>query len=995
MNRLYTLLLAITTCIIASHSQALHTTDAASDYNRGVMMYNDGNYIGCHDVMRALLRRDDAKQYYEEAAFLATMSLAQNAVERTPGLLNGYLHEYPHSLHRNEIYLALANYYYHTEQYELAVEHYSLIDINDIKRDEQDDMNYHLAFSYVKVGDTSRALPLFKSLAQTSSPYRNESRYYEGYIYYQNQDYKSARRAFKQVNSSSDFGIEAQFMLTHIDFLEQNYAATIASGTDLIDKCIQPKHRTSLYRIIGESHYQLGNDFLAEKFLDSYLNEAENPSPQTCYMAGILAYRNAKYDKAIALLEPISHTHDEVAQNATLHTGLAYLHLRNTHKAYNAFTRATVNGNDETIREVALYNQALCAYENNFSMFDSTLLLFENFLKEYPQSEYADDINTRISDLHISSHNYKTALQYIDRIKEPEVEVLRMRQQILYILGTEEFANNKINNAGQYFSEAIKMGNHAPEYRARSIYWLGECCYRKKAYQEALQCYQQFLGINITTDNTIATLAHYNEAYCFFEMKKYDKARTAFDRYVKLADKNAPLLIDANNRIGDCYFLDTQYTLALQYYEKAARKNGSGSDYALLQQALINGVSKNHAKKASLLLKLIDNYPKSEYCEEAYNELGQTYITLDNPSKAIETYNQLMQRYPKSPSARKALLQLGSLYYNRHEIDNSINAYTSLITQHPASNEARIAAEDLKSIYIELNRIDELSSFMQKQGVDYHHNELDSLTYLAAQRTYAGTGNTQPLENYVEKYPNGRYTADAAYYLGNVCDTQQQYDKALNYYLLSINRNPDSDYAENATARCCEIYNERNEYSLAAQHYNRLEQIASTLDARQSARLGALYCYVQLGQYNDIIGTANRLLANDKAPHDIKQEAMYQRATASIAVGDTTQALADYAQLAEDPRTPYGAEAAYLLAQHAFDNGELTIAEERSNLLIEKGSSQAYWVARIFILLADIYYAKGDTYLAQQYLTQLQQNYPGSNDDIAQRIEEKLKVMNP
>jgi TolA-binding protein len=152
---------------------------------------------------------------------------------------------------------------------------------------------------------------------------------------------------------------------------------------------------------------------------------------------------------------------------------------------------------------------------------------------------------------------------------------------------------------------------------------------------------------------------------------------------------------------------------------------------------------------------------------------------------------------------------------------------------------------------------------------------------------------------------------------------------------------------------------------------------------------------VQLGQYNDIIATANRLLANDKAPHDIKQEAMYQRATASIAVGDTTQALADYAQLAEDPRTPYGAEAAYLLAQHAFDNGELTIAEERSNLLIEKGSSQAYWVARIFILLADIYYAKGDTYLPQQYLTQLQQNYPGSNDDIAQRIEEKLKVMNP
>ena len=123
--------------------------------------------------------------------------------------------------------------------------------------------------------------------------------------------------------------------------------------------------------------------------------------------------------------------------------------------------------------------------------------------------------------------------------------------------------------------------------------------------------------------------------------------------------------------------------------------------------------------------------------------------------------------------------------------------------------------------------------------------------------------------------------------------------------------------------------------------------------------------------------------------HISNVHARYVRAKAYIAQKQANKALADLKELSKDTRTVHGAEAKYLLAQLYYDTNDDKNAEKVLMNFIENGTPHQYWLARGFILLADIYIRQGDDFQARQYLTSLQNNYKG-DDDIAGMIENRL-----
>ena len=109
-------------------------------------------------------------------------------------------------------------------------------------------------------------------------------------------------------------------------------------------------------------------------------------------------------------------------------------------------------------------------------------------------------------------------------------------------------------------------------------------------------------------------------------------------------------------------------------------------------------------------------------------------------------------------------------------------------------------------------------------------------------------------------------------------------------------------------------------------------------------------------------------------------------------MGNNDNAIDDLDRLAEDTRTKEGAEAKYLVAQLLFDEQSYDYCEDEINEFIEMSTPHTYWMARSFILLADLYSAQGKAMEAKQYLLSLQNNYEGE-DDIAEMIAIRLEEL--
>ncbi|MBQ5627710.1 MAG: hypothetical protein IIU97_06320, partial [Bacteroidaceae bacterium] len=153
-----------------------------------------------------------------------------------------------------------------------------------------------------------------------------------------------------------------------------------------------------------------------------------------------------------------------------------------------------------------------------------------------------------------------------------------------------------------------------------------------------------------------------------------------------------------------------------------------------------------------------------------------------------------------------------------------------------------------------------------------------------------------------------------------------------------------------------------------------------------------LYIAIEQGNNNDIIEYATKVESLPGISPETMREAAFRRAKANLALGNRDKAFEELDALAGDTRTKEGAEAKFLVAQMLFEEESYDFCEDEINDFIEMSTPHTYWMARSFILLADLYTTQGKTMEAKQYLLSLQNNYDG-DDDIAGMIAERLEIL--
>ena len=951
------------------------------------------NYPGCIDKLEAYKKQSDRNDLFSETDYM----LAYIAFEQGRGdaleILESYINTYPDSPHRNEICFLLGSAHFSYRQYWMTLYWLEESDLYSLSTKQQEDYSFRMAYSLLQTGRMDEARAYFQRTQQIGTTYREAASYYIGYINYATDRYDSALTEFTRLRNHPEFREMSLYYIVQIYYIQSRYDLVISSGEELLRLYPADENNIEIYRVLGSAYYQQGNQSKAIENLRKYVDSTQNPIRGELYMLGICYFNQDDCLKAIETLSAVTNKPDALSQNAYLHLGQCYLKQGNKNNARMAFEQAANANYDRQVQETAMYNYALLIHETSFSGFGESVNIFENFLNTFPNSQYSDKVNDYLVEVYLTTNNYESALVSINKIRNPGTIVQEAKQNVLFQLGIQAFTNQEQEKAIDYFNQVIAMGARDRDAFHDAYFWRGEAYYKQDDYSRAATDFQSYLT-NAARQTETYLLASYNLGYCYFKQRNYAQAMTAFRQYVNSEmNTSAISLADAYNRIGDCQFQNRQFTAAEESYQRAATLQPSSGDYALFQRGTVLGLQRDYRGKIAMMDRLIQEFPVSQYIVVALFEKGRSYVQIETYNMAANAFNQILSDYPQSSYAQKAGLQLGMLYFNNNQLDNAVDAYKQVISRYPGSEEAKTAMQDLQSVYIEMNDVASYASYVNSLGgvVQIEVSEQDSLTYFAAERLFTrgdNEGARLSLRNYLSAFPRGAFNSNANYYLGAIAFSNKEYAEALQRY-TSVLSSSDLKFREDALARKAEIEYLEKDYAAAMNSFKQLQTVAESPENRDAAKLGLMRSAQFTGQQREALQAADEMLSSTRLSPEIEAEARSLRAKSYIALNEPARAESDLLVLSQDTRTVYGAEGKYLLAEYYFDRNELDKAEKELMNFIEKGTPHQYWLARSVILLSDVFIRKGDEFQARLYLTNLQNNYKGS-DDIAKMIEERL-----
>lgn len=221
----------------------------------------------------------------------------------------------------------------------------------------------------------------------------------------------------------------------------------------------------------------------------------------------------------------------------------------------------------------------------------------------------------------------------------------------------------------------------------------------------------------------------YDKSMALFEAEKYDDAANGFDLVSRMG-RGSNYSRDAQYYLGESYYKSNQYILAaseyerfMSYYPQDPRREGVEFKLAMCyyEQSPRYRLDQSNTLKAIELFQLFNNkYPDSEFVIESadhINELrnklahkilrsAEFYLRIEEYKAATIYFDQVIDQYPESDFAEEALIKQISTYIEyadksvpekqRERYNEAISNYDKFIQLFPQS-ELRAEAEELNA----------------------------------------------------------------------------------------------------------------------------------------------------------------------------------------------------------------------------------------------------------------------------------------------------------
>jgi TolA-binding protein len=972
---------------VSAQKSEIYAPETA-DFNRALDLYNNGQYQSAQIIFEKVKSDTKNADIQADCAYYSANCAIRLDQAGADTMMENFVADYPTSSKQNQAYIEVAHYYFEQGRYPQALEWFDKVDESSLTQSEMDKFNFQKGYSFFTAKKKKEATQYFNQVIN-SPEYGSQAKYYLGFMAYESDDYKEASKQFDQVADEEKYKEKLSYFQADMNFKLGKFDKAIELG-----KAAMPKsnalEKSELNKIIGESLFNLKRYDEAIPYLKEYKGKKGKWNNTDYYQLGYAYYKQNDFENAIAQFNKIVGGNDSVGQNAYYHLGESYLKTNLKQQALNAFKNASEMAFDAKIQEDATLNYAKLSYEigNSYQPVPDVLA---GFIEKYPTSPAKAEVEGLLIDSYITSKNYQGALDLLEKNKSANREAY---QKVTFYRGLELHTDGNYQAALSMFKKSIAEPRNA-KFTARAIFWKAETEYVLDDFSESLQDFKDFTASPEAKNTPEYKNVNYNIAYDYFKLKQYDEAGNYFQKQIDAVADDKVRLHDSYLRLADSRFVTAKYWPAMEAYNKVVEMKGIDADYAAFQKAISYGFVARNSSKIEDLNKFLQAYPRSSYRDDAWFELGNTYVTENKTDLAISTYDKLIAEFKNGSYASKAILRQGLIYYNGEKDQLALTKFKKVAAEYPRTPEALEAVSTARLIYVDNGNVDEYATWVRTLDfVEVSDADLDNDTYSSAEKQYLQNNTKQAitsLSGYVSKFPNGIHSLKANFYLAQSLYADNQESKAATNYENVISK-PRTEFTEQSLARLAQIYTKGDNASKTIAILKRLETEADFPQNVTFAQANLMKIYYEEKDYANAVVYADKVSANPKTDDKVKSDAQIIVARSAIKTDDEAKARTAYAKLLTIATGELAAEALYYDAYFKNKDGKYEASNVSVQKLTKNYSGYKFFGAKGLIVMAKNFYGLKDSFQATYILDSVIKNFT-AYPDVVQEAQTELNLI--
>lgn len=983
------LLAAAAAILIGCGSFTLSAGPQNKDFKQALRLYDSGMYERARDIFQSLKGEGDAIS--EGYAVLCSAKMKSEGYERA---IDEYLAKYPESSLAPQIHFQRGLDLFDREEYADAKYELSQFSKDDIYKSQVAEYIFKRAYCDYGLGEYEAARARFTAVEKMpASDYTAPSRYAIGYIDYSGSDFDSAIKWFELAARDPRFTDIANYYILECRFNNKDYRYVTENGPAMFES-IPAERQPHLARILSESFLVLGNVEKAKDYYDKNLVSDEARSRSDYFYAGSMLYALKDYAGAVDNFNKMSFRTDSLGQIASYQMADAYLQLKNKVAAMDSFKDASELVYDPDIQEDAFFNYAKLAFDLN-----QDGKPFADYIDKYSKSKRGDDIYIYMALSRLAAHDYAGAVEAYDNIDELSPDMRSNYMKANYLRANQLISNGSWRDAVQCLQAAAFYTGRRDPFNQLSRYWLAESYYNTGKFSEAENIFEDLYNNSALDGKTEGEALTYNLAYSYFGDEDYQNAAKWFDKYI--ASGGRSFLKDALVRRADCDFIRKDYKAAVTGYDNVLNSYADPNDiYPYYQLGLAYGLSGDKKNKVAALSRVKNASPSALLYPEAMYELGRAYVDNGQDSQAITCFETLKNNSKDGTYVAKALIELGMIHRNRKDYDKALGYYKQVIEDLPKNELSEDAMLAIESIYQAKGEPEMYLAYSESVGNGGQKTEAEKeqIYFNSAEQIFL-SGNYQKalvsLQKYFDAYPAGAKATEAYFYCAESYLQLGQKENAADCYAKVIAADDAGSLFEPAALNYASISYGLEHYQDAYSGYSALKNKARMAENILTAEAGMMRSAYKARNYGAALEAAEELKADGRSTEDLKREADYIRAKSLIVSSQRPAAMEILRQLAKTPSTDEGAEAAYMLIQSTYDEGNFSDVEKMVYDFSAKAEGQNYWLAKAFIVLGDSFAEQDNLKQAQTTFESIADGYEpsGPEDDVLDSVKMRLEKL--